>query len=141
MKLNYEIPEAYEYIELRDAAGLSIRKLAHAAIGLSNSLFSVVIRSDEGKLVGMGRIIGDGGCHYQVVDIAVHPVHQGIGLGKKIMQHIQHYITQEVDEDSYVSLIADQPADKLYRQFNFIPVAPRSIGMCYSQGNLKEDRQ
>ena len=33
----------------------------------------------------MGRVIGDGGLFFQVVDIAVEPAHQGRGLGKAIV--------------------------------------------------------
>lgn len=33
----------------------------------------------------MGRIIGDGGTAFQIVDVCVHPAHQGRGLGKRIM--------------------------------------------------------
>lgn len=31
---------------------------------LSNSIFSVIIRGDDSELIGMGRIIGDGGCFF-----------------------------------------------------------------------------
>jgi len=33
----------------------------------------------------MGRVVGDGGCFHQVVDIAVLPRHQGKEVGKRIM--------------------------------------------------------
>lgn len=32
------------------------------------------------RAVGMGRVIGDGGCFFQIVDIAVDPADQGQGL-------------------------------------------------------------
>jgi ribosomal protein S18 acetylase RimI-like enzyme len=38
-----------------------------------------VVVTLEGALIGMGRIVGDGGTSYQVVDIAVRPEHQGAG--------------------------------------------------------------
>ena len=63
-------PSPEEYIDLRIAAGLSSKDKQAAAIALKNSIFAVSLRED-GRLIGMGRIIGDGGCFYQVVDIAV----------------------------------------------------------------------
>ena len=58
-----------------------------AAIGLPNSLYAVQV-FDGANVVGMGRVIGDGGLFFQVVDIAVLPAYQGQGLGKQIMAAI-----------------------------------------------------
>lgn len=99
-------------------------------MGLANSIYSVIIRNktDE-KLIGMGRIIGDGGTAYQIVDIAVHPKEQGKGLAKAIMELLMKYIHDEINPQAYVNLIADRPADKLYEQFGFVETTPESLGM------------
>ncbi|PHV30140.1 N-acetyltransferase [Janthinobacterium sp. BJB426] len=107
---------------------MSAKTTDAAAKGLPNSLFAVqVLHGDE--VVGMGRIIGDGGCFFQVVDIAVLPAHQGKGLGKLIMREITQFIETEVPESAYVSLIADGQAQALYAQFGFKHTAPASVGM------------
>lgn len=122
------IPDAATYCHLRSVSGLSPKTAEAAARGLPNSLFAVqVLQGDE--IVGMGRIIGDGGCFYQVVDIAVLPAHQGRGLGKLIMREIMRYIEQQVPASAYVSLIADGQAQQLYAQFGFTHTAPKSMGM------------
>ena len=122
------IPAVATYQQLRIAAGLSAKTAEAAAKGLPNSLFAVqVLLGDD--VVGMGRIIGDGGCFYQVVDIAVLPAHQGKGLGKLIMREIMRYIDSEVPPSAYVSLIADGQAQDLYAQFSFRHTAPASVGM------------
>jgi ribosomal protein S18 acetylase RimI-like enzyme len=122
------IPDAATYCHLRSASGLSPKTAEAAARGLPNSLFAVqVLQGDE--IVGMGRIIGDGGCFYQVVDIAVLPAHQGRGLGKLIMREIMRYIEEQVPASAYVSLIADGQAQNLYAQFGFTHTAPKSVGM------------
>lgn len=77
----------------------------------------------------MGRLIGDGGLFYQVVDMAVMPEHQSRGLGKAIMQRLIDYIDAHAPAGAYVSLIADGDANKLYAQYGFKPTALRSIGM------------
>src|SRR6266403_353967 len=56
------------------AAGLSPKTAEAAAAGLPNTLFAVLVRKD-GRVVGMGRLVGDGGLFFQVVDIAVEPRH------------------------------------------------------------------
>ena len=122
------IPDAATYCHLRSASGLSPKTAEAAARGLPNSLFAVqVLQGDE--IVGMGRIIGDGGCFYQVVDIAVLPAHQGRGLGKLIMREIMRYIEEQVPASAYVSLIADGQAQNLYAKFGFTHTAPKSVGM------------
>ncbi|PKB22313.1 GNAT family N-acetyltransferase [Janthinobacterium sp. 64] len=126
------IPAIATYQLLRVAAGMSAKSTEAAAKGLPNSLFAVqVLHGDE--VVGMGRIIGDGGCFFQVTDIAVLPAHQGKGLGKRIMREIMQFIETEVPESAYVSLIADGQAQELYAQFGFRHTAPASVGMALTR--------
>ncbi len=118
------VPGAVEYCELRRAAGLSPMDEDAAAAALPKSLFAVTIR-DGGALIGMGRLVGDG-LHVQVVDVAVHPDHQGEGLGRQIMEHIMDFVCREIPECAVVSLLAD--VDWLYQKFGF-DLPRRSVGM------------
>lgn len=126
--VTHATPSVETYRHLRIAAGLSAKTIEAAERGLPNTLFAVQIICD-GVPIGMGRVIGDGGSFYQVVDIAVLPAHQGRGLGKQIMAEISDYIVREVPESAYVSLIADGEAYRLYQQFGFSLTAPASQGM------------
>lgn len=133
-RLIFEPPEIDTYMRLRDEAGMNPRSAAGAARGLPSSLFAVqVVHESEygNETVGMGRVVGDGGCFYQVVDIAVKPAHQGRGLGKRIMGEIRAYILREAPESAFVSLLADGEAHRLYAQFGFKPTAPHAIGMAW----------
>lgn len=121
-------PGVKDYLRLRMIAGLSQKTSEAAAIGLTNTIFGVTIMH-EGQPIGMGRIIGDRGCFFQVVDIAVDPAHQKRGIGKKIMGELMHHLRFAVPPSAYVSLIADGAASSLYAQFGFIPTAPAAIGM------------
>lgn len=123
-------PSTDEYLHLRAVAGLSPFSEEAARKGLPQTVFSALVLY-EGSAVGMGRLIGDGGCFFQVVDIAVHPEHQGRGLGKMIMTAIMGHIESELPASAYVSLIADVPANTLYEKFGFKETAPRSLGMAY----------
>jgi GNAT superfamily N-acetyltransferase len=124
----HAIPSITDYRRLREEAGLSPKTLEAAERGLPNSLFAVQVLAGD-VVVGMGRVIGDGGCFYQVVDIAVLPQHQGRGLGKAILGEIASYIEREVPESGYVSLLADGKTYQLYQQFGFVLTAPASVGM------------
>ncbi|MBI3350270.1 MAG: GNAT family N-acetyltransferase [Burkholderiales bacterium] len=123
-------PAADTYLRLRVASGLSPKSAEAAARGLPNTLFAVQVLCD-GEPVGMGRVIGDGGTAFQVVDVAVLPAHQGLGLGKRVMAEIAAWLQTHVPETGYVSLLADVPADALYAQFGFVHSAPRTVGMAW----------
>ncbi|HXW24173.1 MAG TPA: GNAT family N-acetyltransferase, partial [Xanthobacteraceae bacterium] len=73
-------PGVEDYCRLRVAAGLSPKTVEAARVGLAATYFGVSV-VQRGALVGMGRIVGDGGCFLQLVDIAVLPEHQGKGIG------------------------------------------------------------
>jgi len=129
-------PGIEEYIALRAAAGLSPKSAEAARIGLANSWYSVCVRQD-GRLVGMGRVIGDGGCFFQVVDVAVCPGLHRQGIGSGIMDRITRYVRAHAPASSYVSMIADGGAPKLYRKFGFELTAPESVGMYLKERNEK----
>lgn len=126
--LTHDTPTIADYCRLRAAAGLTPFSEAAAARGLPGTICAATIRIDH-ETVAMGRVIGDGGLFFQVTDIAVHPAHQGRGLGKAIVAALMHTLSARLDAPAYVSLIADGKADRLYAQYGFQPVAPRSQGM------------
>jgi GNAT superfamily N-acetyltransferase len=125
------IPASADYRRLRIAAGLSAKSAEAAAAGLPNTIFGVLIRKGA-EIVGMGRIVGDGGLFFQIVDIAVDPKHQKRGLGKRIVGALVDYLHKTALPGAYVSLIADGEAHHLYALYGFEPTAPKSIGMAFS---------
>lgn len=127
-RLSLRTPEIGDYRRLREVAGLTPKTLEGAAAGLPNTWCAVVVEH-AGRAVGMGRVIGDGGLFFQIVDMAVEPAHQGRGLGKAVMAALMAELKARAPSQAYVSLIADGEAHRLYEQFGFRPTAPLSIGM------------
>lgn len=123
-------PSVDDYMRLRAATGLSPRSRAGAEVGLPNSWFAVTVLHD-GDAIGMGRIIGDGGCFFQIVDIAVLPDFQGQGLGRQIVAALMQHFETHAPEAAFLSLLADGEAHRLYAEFGFEATAPASIGMRY----------
>lgn len=116
------------YRRLRKQTGLSPKTREAAERGLQHSLYSLLVLDGETP-IGMGRVIGDGGCHCLVVDICVLPEYQGRGIGNRIMEKVAEYIHAELPESCYISLIADGGARHLYEKFGFKEVMPESRGM------------
>jgi GNAT superfamily N-acetyltransferase len=122
------VPSVEDYCRLRVSTGLSPKSAEAAAAGLPNTPFGVLVLKED-KVIGMGRVVGDNGLFYQVVDIAVEPEHQRRGLGKAIVGKIVDHLKRSAPSGAHVSLFADGTAHHLYAQFGFKPTAPDSIGM------------
>jgi GNAT superfamily N-acetyltransferase len=127
--LKQETPTVSDYIGIRLAAGLSRKSEEAARIGLANSLFSVVAYF-EAKPIGLGRVIGDGGCFFEVTDIAVLPEHQKKGVGDMIMRSIMEFLRDKAPKTAYVSLMADHGTPQFYERYGFsFAQMPKSSGM------------
>ena len=123
-------PDATTYRRLRAETGLSPKSHEAADRGLANTLYGVSLVK-AGEVIGMGRIVGDGGTVFVVVDIAVQQDHQGQGLGKRIMAALDAWLRANAPPTAYVMLVADGDARHLYAQFGFAETAPASISMAY----------
>ena len=123
-------PSAIDYLQLRVRAGLSPKseEQAKAAISGSWAACHIVYEADSCS-VAMGRIIGDGGWYFHVVDLAVLPNHQRRGLGSAVLTYLLEKIRQQAPRGAYVSLLADPPGRPLYARHGFVESAPDSAGM------------
>ncbi|KAL2006231.1 hypothetical protein VTN00DRAFT_9885 [Thermoascus crustaceus] len=87
-------PPVPAYLHLRSASGLSPQTPAQATAALQGSWYGCYIthgsndddNTTGGTPVAMGRIIGDGGWYFHIVDMAVLPQHQRRGLGDAISE-------------------------------------------------------
>lgn len=70
--------------------------------------------------------MGDGGCFFHLVDMAVHPEHQGRGVGKMIMKELKERLDKNVPETRTVLLFADGKANELYKQYGFVETSTTS---------------
>jgi GNAT superfamily N-acetyltransferase len=77
----------------------------------------------------MGRVIGDGGWYFHVIDMAVLPDHQRQGLGAAVLDRLLAEIRDRAPAGAWVNLLADPPGRALYRRRGFAETAPGSIGM------------
>ncbi|MBF4692095.1 GNAT family N-acetyltransferase [Fusibacter ferrireducens] len=132
MKLSYEKPRAEDYVSLRLRSGMGDKDLERSRMALTNSLFTVSLY-DEEKLIGFGRIVGDGGITYVVSDIMVDEHYRRRGFADQIMHEIDCYFEKNTFEDSYICLIANKPADVLYHKYKFEYLPSQRCGMLRNQ--------
>ena len=128
-------PTTADYLELRSRAGLSPKTEIQAAAAISGSWAAChVVHGAETRSVAMGRVIGDGGWYFHVIDMAVLPQHQKRGLGGAVLSYLLDRIRDQAPRDAYVSLLADPPGRHLYARYGFAESAPDSIGMTLKLG-------
>jgi ribosomal protein S18 acetylase RimI-like enzyme len=123
-------PTVAEYLALRQTTGLSPRRPDQAEAALRGSWAAVhVVHQPTGAAVGMGRVLGDGGWYFHVVDMAVLPDHQRRGIGDCVLAALLASIRAGAPPGAYVNLLADAPGRRLYQRHGFRETAPHSIGM------------
>jgi GNAT superfamily N-acetyltransferase len=121
-------PTVAEYNYVRLSAGLGVKDEVAAELGLAGTLYAVCIEV-EGNAVGIGRVIGDGGLFFDIVDVAVVAEHWGKGVGKLIMEALMSYVDAHARPSSIVCLMANRGVAPFYEKFGFKARDPDMPGM------------
>lgn len=122
-------PTTEDYLRLRRDCGLSVKTPTQGNDAIAGSWSFRHVLSPLGEVVGMGRIIGDGGWYFLVADMATLPNHQGRGIGGSILDALLDDVRTRTPEGAYVTLTADPPGRGLYEARGFTDVAPTQTGM------------
>ena len=96
------LPDAAAYLRLRERAGLGPKRLDQAEPAVRDHWAAVHALHDEAGPVGMGRVIGDGGWYFHIVDMAVLPEHQRRGLGDAILTALLDRIREAAPPGAWV---------------------------------------
>lgn len=123
-------PSAGNYVQLRSDCGLSPRTQEQAAAALPGSWFAChVLHTPTARVVGMGRLLGDGGWYFHVVDMAVLPAHQRRGLGNAVLGALLSEVRARAPAGAIVTLFAEPPGVGLYQRYGFTATAPGAVAM------------
>lgn len=112
-----------------DIVGMGHPKNLHKIdIAMAHSLYLVSVY-EGGTLIGLGRIVGDGGITFAITDIMVDKRYQRQGIADRIADMIDQWIEQNADENSFIMLLANKPADLLYKKYRFDYLEENMVGM------------
>ena len=127
IKENINNVEEFNY--LYDAVGWESydRKVSEKA--LANTIYSVSVY-DDSKIVGYGRLIGDGICFLYIQDVMVDPKYQNKKIGTQIMNKLLEKVNQVKLENPYVRVYlgASKGKEKFYERFGFITRENANLG-------------
>ncbi|AZB44718.1 N-acetyltransferase [Bacillus sp. FJAT-42376] len=130
---NYElkenIPTLEEYKYLCDSAGWTpFMNFEAAETSLKRSIYCITVQDHE-RMVGMGRIVGDGAIYFYIQDIVVHPDYQKNGIGREIMNQLAEYLNRHAPDKAFVGLFASEGKESFYEAFDFKDYSPNMTGM------------
>jgi ribosomal protein S18 acetylase RimI-like enzyme len=111
-------PTIEEYQKLREAIGWGSTDTCITEAGLSNSLYSVCALFED-KVIGCGRVIGDGGIYFYIQDVIILPEFQGQGIGERIMNSLMEYLKANTRARTFVGLMAAKESAGFYKRFGF----------------------
>ena len=109
-----------DYTKLRDSVGFRKIPIRQATIGLQNTAYQVAAL-DEDKVVGMARILWDGGYTAYLADVIVHPDYQGKHIGNQMVKNIIDYLQSQMEpgDGILLSLGAAERKEPFYLKLGF----------------------
>lgn len=127
IKENVNSVEEFNY--LYDAVGWGSYDKKVSEIALANTMYSVSVYDDD-KIIGYGRLIGDGICFMYIHDVMVEPKYQNQKIGSRIMNKLLEKINHIKLENPYVRVYlgASKGKEKFYEKFGFITREDANLG-------------
>lgn len=113
------IPTAKQWMSLRESVGWATFEEDAARKSLEATTFCVCAFED-GELVGMARVLGDGIICFYVGNVMVRPDRQREGIGSEIMREIMKYLDEHAAHGAIASLLSIAGKEEFYTQFGFV---------------------
>ena len=113
-----QLPTPEEYNRLRQAVGWRLHHEDVLEKALPNTLYCVCAFVDQ-KLVGMARVIGDGGMAYYIQDVIVIPDYQRQGIGAQLMNKVMAYLAAHAHQNTVIGLMSAPGKEAFYEKYGF----------------------
>lgn len=122
--------DAETFRSLTESAGWGKPPAEQVEMALAHS-FVTVCAYENGKAVGMARLLGDGALSYFVKDVVVRPDCQQRGIGRRLTEELLAYIREQSCPDWKVSveLMSAKGKEPFYEKLGFEP-RPSEHGGC-----------
>lgn len=115
-----EAPTLEEYKEMRRLVNFMVLSDRIASNVLNNAYHITCVR-DEGRCVGMIRVLSDGGYANFITDVIVIPEYQHRGIGTQLMRRTMDYMYSTLQQGEKIALylMSATGREPFYRQFGF----------------------
>ena len=132
--IEHQMPTADVYCSLKKSVSWPTPEITDASDAMDGTLFGTVAKVD-GRIVAMGRVIGDGALCFLVQDIIVHPDYQRKGIGRRLMDELMLFINTRARAKARITLFSAPGLQAFYNQYGFIerPGNTNAPGMIYTK--------
>lgn len=141
IKIKENINNVDEFNLLYDLVGWGAYDKEISRKALNNTYYSVSVY-DDNKIIGYGRLIGDGICFMYIHDVMVAPEYQNKNIGTRIMNKLVEKVEaiKRENPDMRVYLGASKGKEGFYKKFGFIErqAAGLGAGMIYINDILSD---
>lgn len=117
------------YLDIRASVHWKVLRKEQAEKALNNSLYTVMA-VENGKTIGMGRIVGDGAVICYIQDFVVRPEYQGTSIGRKMMERLIGHVEElRMDQsEMMLCLMCAKGRERFYEKFGFIGRPTENLG-------------
>lgn len=124
-----KIPSAQEFSDITESVGWGRDDRAVVETALKNTLYAVCAYDGE-RIVGFGRLIGDGAMFVYVQDVMVVPEYQSRKIGTELMNRIMKAVAdyKAVNPGLRAYLGASKGKEEFYEKFGFVTRSSADLG-------------
>ena len=97
------------YVSVRDAVGFYHYDREDARMALV-----------DGRVAGIGRVVGDGRIAFFIKDLVVLPQYQGDGVGTAVLRALITRIREHCCNHAYIGLMATPGKESFYEEHGFL---------------------
>ena len=120
-----------EYLGLRAKVGWKKLTREQAKKSIDNALY-MVAAYDNGMLVGMGRIVGDGAVICYIQDLIVTPECHGRGIGTMMIEKLRYFVMSlkdSPDQEIMFGLMCAKGRESFYIKNGFTARPTEKLGL------------
>lgn len=109
-----------DFMRLYQSAGWGCPSEKMVEVSLKNSYATFSVEED-GVIIGMARLLGDGGMAFYLKDFVILPEFQGQRIGRMLLEYVQNYIKGELEEGwkTCFELMSAKGKEDFYKKLGF----------------------
>lgn len=118
--LQNDVLQPQDFVRLRVLTGFADIPIEHAKRALDGGLINVSAKYGD-RLIGMGRMVGDGAMYWYLQEIIVLPEYQKQGVGTKIVNHLVDYAVSHSTTGKFTTIggVSAKGKEEFYRKLGF----------------------
>ena len=115
-----DVLQPQDFVRLRVLTGFADIPIEHAKRALDGGLINVSAKYGD-RLIGMGRMVGDGAMYWYLQEIIVLPEYQKQGVGTKIVNHLVDYAVSHSTTGKFTTIggVSAKGKEEFYSKLGF----------------------